>query len=336
MVFSFVLALYATFQIIQTINSINEYQRSILEFAFSYLCLIPMTFHDGRDVFSYRNCLLNSPLFAKRKNSIRVLQNNFVAPNRIITFSIIVATYERAACLKRVFNHLIQNRPNNTEIIISDDASMSAHQISFLNEIAEKHQNDDVYVIQHNHSFGAFHTKLDGFLFSVGDFIMSIDDDDIFDDKYYIEMAETTIKHLSQNPNLNFIIALDFPYIKKWVKLPVLLKEMISSFHNHVDFAFRRSLLSSVDYPPHEVRIVRDDAPLMIPLYIQANDSQVLYYNNTYKYLVDKRCPASQHQTNMYLTKKQFYLNGYKFLCRYLEKINRSDLFPTVKSAYQV
>ena len=278
--------------------------------------------------------LLSTPLFSARKQFLDLPQN-LSAKSRNSKFSIVLATYERPQCFKRVFAHLIKHRPNNTEIIVSDDCSPSNVKRSLLEQIMNDHQKEDVYVIRHKKSFGAFHTKLDGFLFSVGDFIMSIDDDDFFDDQYFIELKETTIKSLSNNENLNFIIALDFPYIKKWIKLPVSLNNMISGFHNHVDFAFRRSLMANVDYPPQNVEIIRDDAPLMIPLYMQSNSSQILYYPNKYKYLVDRLCP-SRHQSNTYRSKRRQYLNGYEFLCRYMKSINRTDFGPLVNAAYGI
>lgn len=283
--------------------------------------------------FPRENFLLNSPLFSQRKQSINFLQESYQQSKRPIYFSIVIATFERAQCFKRVFEHLIKNRPNNTEIIVSDDASRSPDKISLLNQISNEYKDDDVYVIQHSKSFGAFHTKLDGFLFSVGEFIMSIDDDDYFDDQYFIEMASTTIKLLSNNSQINFVIALDFPYISKWVKLPYPVDKMIAGFHNHVDFAFRRNLLCKVDYPPQEVTIVRDDAPLMIPLYIQTNNSQIYYYQNHYRYLVDRRCPST-HQSNMYRSRRREYLNGFDFLIRYLIQINRTDLEHLIKASY--
>lgn len=49
------------------------------------------------------------------------------------------------------------------------------------------------YVIIHTQNFGSFHTKLNGFLFCVGEFFMSIDDDDDFNHDYYIELASNLI-----------------------------------------------------------------------------------------------------------------------------------------------
>lgn len=280
------------------------------------------------------NYLLNTPLFAKRTQFID-FKGNFSISRRYIKFSVVIATHERTECLKRVFDKLIKFRPVNTEIIISDDSSKSKQKQTLLNQISNDYKDDDVYVIVHTQSFGSFHTKLDGYLFSVGDFIMSIDDDDTFENQFYIELASTTIKSLINNKALNFIIPLDFPYIKKWVKLPVNLTQMISGFHNHVNMAFRRILISNVDYPPHEVEILRDDAPLMIPLYMQTNNSQILYFENKHRYVVDHFCQTS-HQVSKISQDRKKYLNGYYFLIRYMKTINRFDFEPFINAAYKV
>lgn len=279
------------------------------------------------------HALLNTPQFSYRKQMITFYQTDYKWSKQRVDFSIVLATYERAKCFQRVFKHLIDNRPNNTEIVISDDASRSSEKKSLLNRIATEFKEEDVYVISHNVSFGAFHTKLDGFLFSEGAFIMSIDDDDYFDDQYFIEMAEETIKILSNNTEANFVIALKFPYIERWVKLPYQIDQMIRGFHNHVDFAFRRDLMAGVDYPEQRITIVRDDAPLMIPLYMQTNNSQVFYYHNRYKYLVDRVCRTG-HQSNSYYRKRKEYLNGYQFLSSYVRQVNRTEFEPLIKKTY--
>lgn len=285
-------------------------------------------------LFPREHFLLNTPRFSKRKRWIKFFRTNYLFTRRPIYFSIVIATYERPECFKRAFYHLIKNRPKNAEIIISDDSSRSHDKNLLLKKISKKYKKDDVFIIQHNKSFGAFHTKLDGFLFSEGFFIMSIDDDDFFDDKFYIEMAHETIKSYINNKNVNFVIASHFPFIEKWVKLPVPIEKMIGEFHNHYNFAFRRNLLSDVDYPPHEVTIIRDDAPLMIPLYIKTKNSQVLYYKNKYKYIIDGLC-ETEHQSNSYYDNFNEFLNGYRFLFNYIRKINRTDVGKLINNAYK-
>lgn len=279
------------------------------------------------------NFLMNNPLYADRKKNVRLLRNEYYQANRNANFSIVLSTYERPEFFSRVIKHLIANRPNNTEIIISDDHSVTPNKKSMLKNVANTYINEDVYVITHIENYGAFHTKLDGFLFSVGNFIMSIDDDDIFDDLFYIELASETSIITSKNSSCNFIIPLDFPYIKRWVRLPLTVNKMISDFHNHVSYAFKRTLLENVKYPNQSVLIFRDDAPLMIPLYAQTNDNQVYYYKNRYRYIVDGRFHVSR-QSSRLRSQREYVLNGFYFLMQYMKSINRSDLFSYVRSAY--
>lgn len=280
------------------------------------------------------NLLMNNSLFSDRKSNVILIRNEYFHSEKVL-FSLVISTYERTSCFQRVFNHLMLNRPQKTEIIISDDASHSIGKINLLKNISNKYKNDEIYIITHTRSFGAFHTKLDGFLFSVGEFIMSLDDDDFFDNNYYIELATKTHEAILHNKNYNFIISLDFPYIKRWVKLPISIEEMISSFHNHVSFAFRRSLLIDVRYPPQNITIIRDDAPLMIPLYIQTKNDQILYYNNTNRYLVDRKC-RSPHQSNQYKARWTETLNGFYFLSKFIININRTDIEPKLKALYGI
>lgn len=77
------------------------------------------------DIALQKNYLMNNPLFQNRKEYVKFFQSNYEFSQTQVDFSIVIATHERTQCLQRIFNHLIKNRPNSTEIIISDDASES-------------------------------------------------------------------------------------------------------------------------------------------------------------------------------------------------------------------
>lgn len=283
----------------------------------------------SKDPFYY----LATPLFKDRMKYINFFHKDYLYRNRNSTLSLVISTYERAHCLKNVFNHLIQNRPLNTEIIISDDSSKSPEKISLLNTIANDNYNNDVYVFTHVDNFGAFHNKLDGFLFSVGEFIMSMDDDDFFTDNYYKELADNVIAANNIRKSYNFIVPTQNIFLF-WVKFPMTIKKMIVNYHNHVTFAFRKSLLEDVTYPNYSYKIIRDDAPLMIPLYIKSRDDQIYQYKNHEQYMVNRSICQTEHQTEVIRKNYKYKLNGLHFILNYSKTIGINDYYNEIRRSY--
>ena len=235
--------------------------------------------------------------------------------------------------LKKLFKKLIEFRPKYTEIIISDDGSNSTEKRTLLKTIADEYKDNDVFVIFHSQNYGPFHAKLDGFLFSVGKFIMSLDDDDSFDNYFYIDLATQTLIELSYNSNINFVIPLHFDAYE-WLKLPLSIEDMVYSYHNHVCYAFKRNLLSKIRYPLHKVSIVKDDAPLMIPLYAKTEKKQIIYFENKWQYRTDPFCKVIIHQVPQFDKRRKEVLNGYNFIKDYIMKIGRNDLKTSVEKCY--
>ena len=275
------------------------------------------------------DCLLfQEEYFAKRIENIRFLED-YSHIYRNAQFSIIVATKDRYPCIENLLFRLIKFRPNNTEIIICDDKSEDPSQNQFLRTAASKYKNDNVFILQHRSTSTAFHSKLDGFLFSVGKYIMSIDDDDDFNDGYFQELAEHCNETL-----YDFVVAIHQKTLNWIYRSYPSINSMIQYFHNHYIFAFRRALLSNVNYPSFEIPIVRDDAPLMVPLYLKTTINRVLYFNNSAQYLYLSLCNNNQSQSLEMRYNIEYSLNGYYFLAKYVTEHNRSETLLFIKCSY--
>ncbi|OHT13619.1 hypothetical protein TRFO_16163 [Tritrichomonas foetus] len=284
-----------------------------------------------------KSLLLSSDYFSKRLDRILVA-DNYAEEDREAIYSIVISTWERAPCLERSFYHILANRPPNSEIIIVDDASNSSEKVSLLHRIRNR-MYKNVYILVHDKPYGAFHTKLDGFLYSVGDFIMSIDDDDFFDEDFYKEMAENC------DINYDYIMGKKIK-ILPWVKRFLGLPQMITGIHNHVTFAFQRKLLAPIPYPYHDYKIIRDDAVLMIPMYLntlkrlETNgisernfSAYIKIYDNRYQYILDKYCPGDHEQNRM--KNNKLILNGYDFLIDYAKSIDMKHRTPLITASYR-
>lgn len=284
----------------------------------------------NRDIY-----LINNPLFKNRSKYIKFAREEYKFQYRGASNSLVISTFERPECFKQIFQKVIAHRPPQTEIVICDDASRSTEKIQLLKEIADNYSKKDVYVIIHTQNFGSFHTKLDGFLFSAGEFIMSIDDDDDFNSDYYFELASNINKLNSSETTYDFII----PRKNKafyWVRFPVTIRKMIESYHNHVSFAFRRNLMKIVNYPDQTVKIYRDDAPLMIPLYIQSDDSKLYHYINKNQYIIRGLNCSSVHEVSLIKIKefRQFFFNGLLYIMNFTRKYGNFQYINSYKRAY--
>ncbi|OHT03064.1 hypothetical protein TRFO_29625 [Tritrichomonas foetus] len=270
--------------------------------------------------------LINHPYFSKRLENIEFL-GNYTNKIRSSTYSLVIATYERPKCIERLFEKVMNFLPDDTEVVICDDASKSPEKVAVLKEIAKEYIDQNVYVIRHKQGCGAFHTKLDGFLFCAGEFIMSIDDDDSFDNTYYQEIVKNA------SSKYDFIIPLHNNCFK-WLNLPLhTIDAFILMYHNLCTFAFRRALMEKVEYPFYDVIIIRDDLPLVAPLYLNSDISKFKYFENRGMYRINSGCDTTHEGSKMNM--KQYVRNGYDFIEAYMKKVNKENYIPSLKETYQ-
>ena len=243
-----------------------------------------------------------------------------------VLYSIIVSTRNRKRCFQHVFENLIKCRPNSTEIVVVDDCSTDLDKIEYLRQIQDYHL---VTVIQHDRAYGAFHSKVDGFKSAKGKFLMSSDDDDDFDCEYYQEIVD----HIK--PNADLIVPLN-NFLREFFDIHKFysIDRYIASFHNHYALAFRKELIDNVEYPPKNVTIIRDDAPIMIPLYFQTNFSKVIRYENKYRYKRGNFCPI-HHESSRINSHINSVRNGLIYLKRMVKVFKKEEYDPYVDEAYR-
>ncbi|OHS93673.1 hypothetical protein TRFO_11689 [Tritrichomonas foetus] len=284
----------------------------------------------GRNINTNKSVYLTDLYyFNRRLYNIEFLQD-YSKIMRNAKYSIMISTFERTECLKRSFSQAFKNRPVDTEIVICDDASKSPEKQELLTEIAEKYYGRDVYVIRHRNNSGAFHTKLDGFLFCIGSYLMSLDDDDTFNETFYQEIAANV------DQKYDFIIPLNLSVIF-WLEFPVLdLSDYILYYHNHYTYAFRRSLMKHIDYPNYSIRIVRDDSVLMIPMYINTKMKKVKYFQNTGEYFHDGFCKNTSHESHKIDPSNELVINGKNYLLYFVKTYHKgNDFAHLIEDCYQ-
>lgn len=260
-------------------------------------------------------------------NSKKIILIIFAKKNLIYyRASIVISTFNRIKCLNEVIKNIYSNLPNNTELVIVDDHSIGKEYAKYYNYINKK-ENINVYI--NDHHKGAFHTKLFGFRRAKGSYIMSCDDDDLPDSLYYKEMF------INIDENYDIIATKNCIYFK-YNQSKISMGELISKFHNHVNMAFKKKLIMSIPYPKN-VSIIRDDAPLVIPLYIISSFNKIKFYNNSYKYKLYNLCKKiykNHRQSKQYFKKKEIR-NGYDFLIEFSKIMNKTYYQKYIKNAYK-
>lgn len=240
--------------------------------------------------------------------------------------SIVISTYNRLRCLQRVVDRIYENMPPNTELVIADDHSIGEEYDMYYKQLRSK---KNIAVYTNNQSKGAFHTKLLGFKNARGKYVMSCDDDDLPDPLYYKEMFESLDDDYD-------IIATEIGIYFKYNRSSISLGKLIAGFHNHVNMAIKKSLYMSIPYPDN-IRIIRDDAPIVIPMYISTSLDKIKFYRNRYSYNIDnicKRLHGSVHQSSQYF-KQQEVRNGYHFLMELSANLNKTHYQEFIQKAYR-
>lgn len=94
-----------------------------------------------------------------------------------ISLSIIIAVFNKYKYLSRSFNSMINQSYQNYEIIYIDDYSSDQSSDFILQKMAKDKR---IKLIQHTYNQGICNTRIHGVLHSKGDYIMTLDPDDVF------------------------------------------------------------------------------------------------------------------------------------------------------------
>lgn len=243
----------------------------------------------------------------------------------IYSASIVISTHDRIKCLQRVVDLIYNNMPQDTELVIADDHSKDTDYEEYYKQLQGR---KNVAIYRNEQTKGAFQTKLLGFRNARGEYVMSCDDDDLPDPQYYIEMKANIDRKYD-------IIATKRGVYFKYNESKISLNYLITSFHNHVNMAIRKSLIMSIPYPEN-VTIVRDDAPIVIPLYIGSAIDKIKFYDNKNRYNLDRKCKywhSGSNQMSQYYRQKEVR-NGYYFLMNYTTYINKTEYHRPIRQAY--
>lgn len=240
--------------------------------------------------------------------------------------TIVIISFNRTKCLNRTFNRIYyeEKLTSETEILIADDDTPYITHKRYLIGLSRLPR---VTVVINTGTHGAFYNKLNGFLMARGKYIMTMDDDDIADVGYYSEM----INHIDEKYDI--IYSFYTIYTKRKFSS---IEDMMINLHNFCNIAFKKELVLSIEYPK-ATPIIRDDAPLIIPMYMKTNMTRINSYNNIFRYRIDKYCDTIYtHKHQSYFFKQQEYVrNGMIFLISHAEKRNQSNYILTIRFAYE-
>lgn len=248
--------------------------------------------------------------------------------NRVVyRYSIVIISFNRTKCLQRAFNQIYyeEKLSKDTEILIVDDNTTNITHIEYFSGLSKLPR---VTVIINLGYHGAFYNKLFGYHMALGKYILTCDDDDIAEVGYYKEL----IDHIEDRYDIIY------PFYTVYTKRRFLtIEDMIVSFHNLYNVVFRKELMISAEYPKL-IPIRRDDAPILIPMYMKTDISKINTYQNKYKYKIgNKFCDKYYtHKHQSYYFKEQEYVrNGMMFLINYAEKQNKSHFIPSIRRSYK-
>ena len=113
-----------------------------------------------------------------------LLQSNKYTSSQEPIISIIIALISKKPEITRTINSIQCQTFRNSEIIIVDDC-LDGNMNPILNNIFENEYRSRIF--KHEKSMGLWRTRLDGFLYAKGKYILHIDPGDILADNYVLE-----------------------------------------------------------------------------------------------------------------------------------------------------
>ena len=145
--------------------------------------LYPNTlFHDYTP--SKKEGQLNLNDFYDFCNKKHLIQSNIIQPSENPSISIIISLINKKKEIIRSINSIQSQSFKNVEIIIVDD-SLDNEMNEFLKYILDNEPR--VRIFTHIKSMGLWRSRLDGFLYSKGKYILHFDPGDILSDSYILE-----------------------------------------------------------------------------------------------------------------------------------------------------
>ena len=99
--------------------------------------------------------------------------------------SIIIPVYNSCKYVEKCVRSVFDQTYKNLEIIIVDDCSNINNILDIYNNILIT--DPRIRIFFHSTNMGVWRTRIDGFLYSRGKYIMTLDPDDLYEDNYVLE-----------------------------------------------------------------------------------------------------------------------------------------------------
>ena len=134
--------------------------------------------------FKNRTDKLNYKEFIKICNSERLINTNISKSDKNPSISVILPSFNKEKYLMKSIRSIQNQSLKNIEIIIVDDCSTdnSSKYYKYLLETDSR-----IRVFFHLKNMGVWRSRLDGFLYSKGKYILHFDTGDLFEDNYVLE-----------------------------------------------------------------------------------------------------------------------------------------------------
>lgn len=117
-------------------------------------------------------------------NAESIITFNKTKPNNKPLISIILPTYNKRDTLIKSLRSIQIQTLENFEIIIVDDASKDFDS-DFYDLLLKS--DSRIRIIYHLYNMGVWRSRIDGFLYSKGKYILFFDPDDLYEDNYVLE-----------------------------------------------------------------------------------------------------------------------------------------------------
>ena len=139
--------------------------------------------------------LISNETYFKLCENKTLLDTTKYKRNKNPKISVVVPYYNKDKFSLFVFLRSIQNQSlKDIEIIIVDDGSSE----NKINEIMEEMKNDNrIILLKHKENKGTLMSRVDGYRYASGDYILNIDQDDLFINNLLFENIYTKIKELN-------------------------------------------------------------------------------------------------------------------------------------------
>ena len=154
--------------------------------------------------FKKKNDKLNYKQFLKLCLEEKLIQSNEIKPTKNPLISIIVPAYNKEKVIMKSIRSIQNQSLKNIEIIIVDDCSTD-NSTKYYKLLLDK--DPRIRIFYHMKNLGVWRTRLDGFLYSKGKYVIHFDAGDIYEDNYVLEDA------------LNYIEKYDLDSIKMFFRI---------------------------------------------------------------------------------------------------------------------